>query len=345
MTKTAVATEKPKKRLYLAGPMRGVKEFGYPAFINAAKILREAGYEVFSPAERDIAIGFEWEGTTGTDEDMRRQNFSLREALGADLDWISHQADGIALLPGWQNSSGANAELATAIALGLDLYLFVDNELVDATSELQARSVADHLYPQYTISSSVNWSWPDNSILDPTDLRPPKNEKGAYISTSGSGFNTFTHPKVDLTKISMPNIQQDIDKLSTGTEVRTTSSKGGQKGVKLADYSLIPVEPLRILAEHYGRGARKYSSHQWMKGYEWSKSFSALMRHAWQFWNGEDFDTDEGPLKGSPHMAAVAWHAFALLQFMIDNRDLDDRPKPTTGTTQVVLGSSEEDHA
>lgn len=27
-----------------------------------------------------------------------------------------------------------------------------------------------------------------------------------------------------------------------------------------------------------------------------------------------------------PHMAAVAWHAFALLEFMETHRDFDNRP-------------------
>lgn len=111
-------------------------------------------------------------------------------------------------------------------------------------------------------------------------------------------------------------------------EIRTTSSTGGEKGVKLARFDLIPPEPLRILAEHYGRGALKYDAHQWRNGYEWSKSFAALMRHAWAFWAGEDLDAETG----SPHMAAVAWHAFALLEFAIDHPAHDDRHRPEAHT-------------
>ncbi|WP_063042238.1 MULTISPECIES: dATP/dGTP diphosphohydrolase domain-containing protein [Nocardia] len=106
------------------------------------------------------------------------------------------------------------------------------------------------------------------------------------------------------------------------SEVRTTSSTGGQKGVKPARFDLIPPQALFAVAEHYGKGALKYDDHQWLKGYEWSKSFSAMMRHAWAFWSGEDFD----PETGTPHMAAVNFHANALLVFMDRFPEFDDRP-------------------
>lgn len=73
-------------------------------------------------------------------------------------------------------------------------------------------------------------------------------------------------------------------------EERTTSSTGGQKGVKLARFDLIPAGPLQRLAEHFGKGARKYAEHNWRKGYEWSKSYSAMIRHQNEFWAGRDYD-------------------------------------------------------
>lgn len=136
------------------------------------------------------------------------------------------------------------------------------------------------------------------------------------------------------------------------TEQRTTSSTGGQKGVKLARFDLIPTGPLKALAEHYGRGAAKYANHQWRQGYEWSKSFAAMCRHQNAFWAGEDYDVcpadDEGcafeTAEGEPfepfwtehgrgcynhttshHLAAVAWHAFCLLEFAVEHPEHDDR--------------------
>lgn len=108
----------------------------------------------------------------------------------------------------------------------------------------------------------------------------------------------------------------------TINELRTISSTGGEKGQKLARFDLIPSHVLHQLAELYGRGASKYSARNWELGYEWSKSFAALMRHAWLFWEGEDNDQETE----LPHMLSVAFHAFALVHFMDNHPDFDDRP-------------------
>lgn len=105
------------------------------------------------------------------------------------------------------------------------------------------------------------------------------------------------------------------------TEIRTVSSTGGEKGTKPARFDLIPVEALTKVAELYGRGAQKYAAHNWRKGYEWSKSYAAMQRHATQFWSGEDID-EEMQL---PHLASVVFHALALMTFMEEQKDFDDR--------------------
>ena len=42
-----------KHKVYVAGPMRGIPEFNFPAFFAAADKLRGDGFAVFNPAERD----------------------------------------------------------------------------------------------------------------------------------------------------------------------------------------------------------------------------------------------------------------------------------------------------
>jgi hypothetical protein len=86
-------------------------------------------------------------------------------------------------------------------------------------------------------------------------------------------------------------------------------------------YDLIPVEALASVARLYGEGAKKYSEHNWRKGYEWSKSYAALQRHLAEFWKGVDID----PETGQPHLAAVVFHAFTLLTFMQEHPGFDDR--------------------
>lgn len=135
-------------------------------------------------------------------------------------------------------------------------------------------------------------------------------------------------------------------------EERTTSSTGGQKGVKLERHDLIPQGPLQELAVHFGRGARKYDEHQWRQGYEWSKSYGALVRHLAAFWSGLDFDicsnepenckhedAEGNPFTtgvpdtcynhtGSHHMVCVAWHSFVLLEYKDIHPQHDDRYIP-----------------
>jgi hypothetical protein len=108
-------------KVYVAGPMRGVPEFNFPAFNAAAAQLRALGHEVFNPAERDIEKYGKGVNNAAGDmgQAVREVNFSLRDALGADLAWICAEADAIALLPGWANSQGATAEAFTGVALGL----------------------------------------------------------------------------------------------------------------------------------------------------------------------------------------------------------------------------------
>jgi len=105
-------------------------------------------------------------------------------------------------------------------------------------------------------------------------------------------------------------------------EVRVTDPKtGGQKGMKLARFDLIPPEYEWELAEHYGKGAKKYADRNWEKGYDWSLAYQALRRHLNQWWRGEDRD----PETGTHHLIAVIWHAIALYTFQLRGLGNDNR--------------------
>jgi len=105
-------------KIYLAGPMRNIKHFNFPAFHSAAKTLRSWDYEVVSPAEHDLHKGFDPVGDdlNGT-EDLEELGFDLVDSLLWDFKQVM-TVDGIVLLPGWRNSRGANAELAVAYSVG-----------------------------------------------------------------------------------------------------------------------------------------------------------------------------------------------------------------------------------
>jgi len=114
-----------KNKIYLAGPMRNIPHFNFPAFHQATEKLRALGFFVFNPAEADINhqndADFVVLNTTGDLDKAIEEGFDLRSALVEDTAFISKEADLIAMLPGWERSKGAIAEKALATALGLDV--------------------------------------------------------------------------------------------------------------------------------------------------------------------------------------------------------------------------------
>lgn len=94
------------KRVYIAGPMTGLPEYNYPAFFAAEDRFVAAGWEVLNPARHDVS----WI-TEDMDPDEVRAAF-----MKIDIEDVM-RADAIALLPGWEASKGAKAELAVARVL------------------------------------------------------------------------------------------------------------------------------------------------------------------------------------------------------------------------------------
>lgn len=120
-----------------------------------------------------------------------------------------------------------------------------------------------------------------------------------------------------------------------GQEVRQVDPKtGGEKGSKLARFALVPWEAIWLVAEHFGRGARKYADRNWERGYKWSLSYDALMRHFVLDIMGEDTDDETG----SWHIVAVAWHALVLISFRLLRRGTDDRARRDSEAIKIIKG-------
>ena len=99
-------------------------------------------------------------------------------------------------------------------------------------------------------------------------------------------------------------------------------------------YDLIPPEALDGLARLYGMGAGKYEDRNWEKGMCWSRVFAAMMRHAWKWWRGEEYDQDDG----QHHLLSVMWCAMALYTYFVRRSGTDDRsPHVTTAVTYDVV--------
>lgn len=108
--------------VYVAGPMAGYEDFNFPLFAATTELLRGEGFRVVSPAELDEDGFFE-----GTD----KETFSVRPDARAkymerDLPHVI-DCDAIALLPGWQESTGANIELMTALVCGKEVWEFFED--------------------------------------------------------------------------------------------------------------------------------------------------------------------------------------------------------------------------
>lgn len=102
----------------------------------------------------------------------------------------------------------------------------------------------------------------------------------------------------------------------------TDKNTGGQKGHKLTQLGALDPVALIEVARVAGMGANKYAAHNFLKGYDWSLSYNAMMRHALLFWAGENDD----PESGLSHMGHVAWMALCLISFQRRAIGTDDRP-------------------
>lgn len=94
------------KRIYLSGAMTGLPELNFPAFNAAATALRAKGHDVVNPAEIKPEGEPSWSAC-------------MRADLKAMLDCCT-----VALLPGWEDSKGANIEARLALNLGMRVVEF-----------------------------------------------------------------------------------------------------------------------------------------------------------------------------------------------------------------------------
>lgn len=106
-----VWTDALVRSAYLAGPMRGIKNFNYPLFYAVAKFLRGLGYDIKNPAETDAEVH---------DEAVAAKN-PLDVYMRRDLADVA-ATDAVFLLPGWEESQGATIEATVAFMLGHPVY-------------------------------------------------------------------------------------------------------------------------------------------------------------------------------------------------------------------------------
>ena len=89
---------------YVSGPMSGLPDNNYPAFMTASTELRDAGQVVVNPAELPEP------------EEEQDWDWYLRRDIVALV-----SCGRVAMLPGWQNSRGAQLEHHIARELGMEI--------------------------------------------------------------------------------------------------------------------------------------------------------------------------------------------------------------------------------
>ena len=104
---------------YLAGPIRGIPQFNWPAFNAVSSCLKSQGYEVISPVDLDRDMGYSFQSPD--DYLAATRKLFANSVFNMILD-----ADAVLLLPGWKKSRGAMAEIMCAKAIDLPLFVWED---------------------------------------------------------------------------------------------------------------------------------------------------------------------------------------------------------------------------
>lgn len=96
------------RRVYISGPMTGCPVLNHAAFNAEAARLRGMGFDVVNPADLVADEGTAW-----------------ADYMRADIRLLL-TCDAVALLPGWDESRGAQLEVEIARSLGMTVRLASD---------------------------------------------------------------------------------------------------------------------------------------------------------------------------------------------------------------------------
>lgn len=110
-------------RLYISGPITGYPDLNKPLFTAAEAALSSVGHTVLNPHRVcTIITAHSCKGPCHPSEEL----LPWEDYLRADLISMLHMADGLAMLPGWEASRGAQLERHVAEALGWEVRDWTD---------------------------------------------------------------------------------------------------------------------------------------------------------------------------------------------------------------------------
>ena len=102
--------------VYICGAMRGIKNLNHPAFFEAEERLKAKGYNVINPARMDQELGL-------NPHNSQMDSKFIEDCARRDIDAV-FECDELVLIPKWEKSKGARAEVAVAQWLEKPLRLY-----------------------------------------------------------------------------------------------------------------------------------------------------------------------------------------------------------------------------
>lgn len=102
----------------------------------------------------------------------------------------------------------------------------------------------------------------------------------------------------------------------------TQESEGRKDDTNKLPWHLLPADAVDEILWVLQYGADKYAARNWEKGMNWSRPFSALMRHMWAWWRREPCDNETG----ISHLAHAGCCILFLLAYELRKTGTDDRP-------------------
>jgi hypothetical protein len=143
----AAVDGKSKGIAYIAGPMRGLPEYNFPAFHEAEAVLREAGWETFNPARDDEEAGFD---PKAPDAEV----LPLKHYMHKDLPMVC-ESDAVFVLPGWEGSEGARLELIVAHRCEIPVFRYAEFRDYSIYSLVDVEHDPKDSYPATVLTEAI----------------------------------------------------------------------------------------------------------------------------------------------------------------------------------------------
>lgn len=203
------------KKVFISGPMTGLPEWNKPAFDEAEKLLRKAGFTVFNPCCL-LAIGNGW-----SDQDIAAIDLTV---LG--------RCNYIYQLDGWSKSKGASAEWQAALWMGLKT---INKEWLEWYVGRFDKGDEEITFKGFNEAGVIGWN-PENP-----KLIKKVSESGKVVGLEEKWFEDLRDDRQkaadEMNERRMKKMESDIDRLKKEVNLHATEVKEIEKGVYQSVYS------------------------------------------------------------------------------------------------------------